>query len=83
MTPAEVHNHHAPLIVESIIRPMLEAGGDTTDILVVLETVVTGVLLWSVKEGGDEKVVDILLKSVKERMAEIRKSGRKIPDRPY
>jgi hypothetical protein len=79
MTPAEVHNHHAPLIVESIIRPVLEAGGDTTDIMVMLETVVSGVLLFAVKDNdgcSDEKVTALLLECVKDRMAVFRKKQR-------
>jgi len=73
MTPNEIHNRDVPQIVESIIRPMLEeAGGDTTDILVVLETVITGVMLYCVLDGGDDEVGDALLERVKVRLAELR-----------
>jgi hypothetical protein len=76
MTPSEIHNRNAPLIVKAIIKPMLEAGGDLTDIMVMLETVMAGVLLFAVKDGGDERVISVMAESVKERLAEMRAAKR-------
>lgn len=75
MTPAEIHNRDVGGIVKAIIKPTLEAGGEMTDVLVILESVIVGVLLFAVKIGGDEKVLDKLMEGVKERLAEQRVKG--------
>lgn len=73
MTPAEeIHNRDVGRIVESIIRPTMEAGGEFTDILVILESVIVGVLLFGVKVGGDKPVLNMLTKCVKRRLADER-----------
>ena len=72
MTPQQIHNRDAGKIVASIVRPTLEAGGKETDVLVLLESVVTGVLLALVKLGGDEKVLDVFTANVRLRMAALR-----------
>lgn len=71
-TTHEIHNRDAGKIIASIVRPTLEAGGSPTEVLVVLESVVTGVVLALVKLGGDERVLDTLMAGVKQRLAEIR-----------
>lgn len=68
----EIHNRIAGEIVASIVKPPLEAGGKFTDVLVVLESVVVGVMLVGVKLGGDEIVLDTLVAGVKKRLAEQR-----------
>jgi hypothetical protein len=47
-------------------------GGDEMDVLLLLESVVTGVLSVIVKLGGDEPVLDSFMEGVRQRMAEIR-----------
>jgi hypothetical protein len=74
-TQTEIHNRLAGDIVKQIVRPPLEAGGQFTDVLVVLESVILGVMLVAVKLGGDEIVLDEVVKHVKERLAEQRLSG--------
>ena len=71
-TVTEVHNRLAPRLVTEVVKPTLEAGGDMASVLVLLESVVTGVLAVAVKLGGDEHVLDVFEKSVRKRMAEIR-----------
>lgn len=71
-TLTDIHNASAGAIVASIVKPTLEAGGEMTDVLVLLESVVCGVALLAIKLGGDEKVADTLLEGVKKRMADIR-----------
>ena len=73
MTPAEDHNERAIKIADSIIRPTLEAGGNFLSILVLLESVIAGVLLFGVKDGGDRPVLDMLFKHVLKRLRSIRK----------
>lgn len=69
MTQSELHNRIAGEIVASIVRPPIEAGGTMLDVMVVLESVVTGVILAGVRMGGDERVLDTLVEGVKARLA--------------
>jgi hypothetical protein len=71
-TQSEIHNRIAPEIVKSIVRPPLDAGGSMTDLLILLESVILGVVLMGVKLGGDDKVLDLVVERVKERLAEQR-----------
>ena len=64
-------NRSAVPIVRAIMTPLLE-GGDEMDVLLLLESVVTGVLSVIVKLGGDEPVLDSFIEGVRQRMAEIR-----------
>lgn len=75
MTQHEIHNRIAGEIVKQIVRPPLEAGGEFTDVLVVLESVILGVMLVGVKLGGDEIVLDKVMEGVKARLAEQRLGG--------
>lgn len=71
-TPHEIHNATAGEIVKQIVKPTIDAGGQMTDVLVLLESVVTGVMLVAVKLGGDEIVLDTFIDGVRKRMAETR-----------
>ena len=71
-TQSEIHNRLAGQIVASIVKPPLEAGGNLTDVLVLMESVVTGVLSAVVKLGRDGPVLDLFIEGVRERMANIR-----------
>jgi hypothetical protein len=75
MNQSEIHNQIAGPIVASIVKPVIESGGGMTDVLVVLESVILGVVLFGVKLGGDERVLDEVMLHVKERLAEQRLSG--------
>ena len=72
MSPQEIHNRDAGDIVSRIVKPTIAAGGDMKDVLVLLESVVTGVLTVAVKFGGDNAVLDTFIEGVRERMADIR-----------
>ena len=72
MTPSEIHNRDAGRIVREIVKPTLDAGGGPKDVLVLLESVVTGVLTVTVKMGGDNPVLDVFIDGVRARMAAIR-----------
>lgn len=74
-TPHQIHNRDAGDIVKDIVRPTLEAGGQMTEVLVLLESVVVGVVMVAVKLGGDEIVLDKLVEGVKKRLAEERLGG--------
>lgn len=75
VSQAEIHNRIAGDIVASIVKPPLEAGGQFTDVLIVLESVIVGVILMGVKLGGDEKVLDVVMERAKQRLAEQRLGG--------
>ena len=68
----DLHNQLAGKVVASIVKPPLDNGGDTKDVLVLLESVVTGVVLAVTKLGGDEIVIDTFMEGVKERLAKDR-----------
>jgi hypothetical protein len=70
-----IHNEAAGRIVIEIVRPTIAAGGGPEDVLILLESVVTGVLTLVAKLGGDDRVLDVLVEGVRDRMAEIRLSG--------
>lgn len=74
-TQTEIHNRLAGQIIANIVKPPLESGGDVKDVLVLLESVVTGVLTAVVKLGRDGPVLDLFIEGVRERMAEIRLSN--------
>lgn len=72
MTPAEIHNRDAGAIVASIVRPTIQAGGQMTDVLVLLESVCAGVPHVAVKLGGDKDVLEVFTQGLAERMARLR-----------
>lgn len=72
---AELHNELAGQIVASIVKPPLETGGDMTDVLILLESVIMGVMLMTAKLGGDEILLDVVVERVKARLAEKRLGG--------
>jgi hypothetical protein len=71
-TQTEIHNRVAGECVKAIVKPALEAGGEFTDVLVILESVILGVMLMAVKLGGDDKVLDEVVLHVRERLAKER-----------
>ena len=53
MEQVDLHNQLAGKIVASIVKPPLDHGGSETDVLVLLESVVAGVVLAITRLGGD------------------------------
>lgn len=68
----DLHNQLAGKVVTLIVKPLLDNDGDTKDVLVLLESVVTGVILTITKLGGDEIVIDTLIEGIKARLAKDR-----------
>jgi hypothetical protein len=68
----KLHNESAGRIVADIVRPTMMLGGTPEDVMVLLESVVTGVLTAVVRLGGDNEVLDVFVDGVRERMASIR-----------
>jgi hypothetical protein len=74
----ELHNAMARQIVPLLIGTVTNSGGDTADILVLLESVSAGVLLAVTKAGGDEPVLKAFCESLEQRVAELRLKQAKI-----
>jgi hypothetical protein len=72
LSPQQIHDRDVGKIVEQIVMPTLKAGGQMTNVLVLLESVVLGVCLFIVKLGGDEIVLDQVIASAKARLAKAR-----------
>jgi hypothetical protein len=68
----ELHNRLAGEIVASIVKPPIAAGGEFTDVLILLESVIVGVCAVAVKVGGDEVVLDVVVDGARQRLAEMR-----------
>jgi hypothetical protein len=77
-TPQELHNEIAGKIVKSIVNPIVEAGGDAPDIMVLLETVAAGVMLVIVKEGGEEAACKAFSSGLRTRLRELRARAEKL-----
>jgi len=69
---AKAHNKLADDIVKMMVRPVLRAGGDPTEILVLLESIIVGVVSTLAKDGAEDHVLDAVVASAKKRMAEYR-----------
>ncbi|MGH6950835.1 MAG: hypothetical protein ACREH4_08180 [Vitreimonas sp.] len=68
-----LHNKLAGEIVRRIVEPTIEAGGDRTSILVLTESVVTGVVEFCARNDNvsREVVLDALIDGVRERLTDI------------
>jgi hypothetical protein len=66
----ELHNKLAGEIVASIVKPVIESGGKYTDILVLTESVILGIVLYLSKQGSANIVFDKLAERVRGRIAE-------------
>lgn len=71
--PSNLHNRLAGELVKALVKPIVEAGGRPTDVLVLLESVALGVCLYLGETaeitGTPEEVVDKLADGVKQRWA--------------
>lgn len=68
---SDLHNQIVGPIVSSIVKPPIEAGGSVTDVMVVLESVVLGVMIATGRLGMSSEAVDVLAKAVKRRLCEV------------
>jgi hypothetical protein len=69
---AEMHNKIAGEIVASIVKPMVDIGGNGSDILLLLESVIVGTLLMTTKPEADGKILSLVLKRAELRVTETR-----------
>lgn len=69
---AALHNKLAGAIASQIVRAPLTTGGKIEDVMILTESVIVGVALACIRLGGDEKVLDLMVGSAKQRLASIR-----------
>ncbi len=68
----ELHNRLAKQIVEQIVKEPIAAGGTMSDVMLLCESVLVGVVLGCFQLGSDVKVLDSIVGRVKERLAQVR-----------
>jgi hypothetical protein len=68
----EVHNRLAKQIVSQIVNEPIAAGGNISDVMVLCESVLVGVVLRCFQLGRDEQAFDLIVGRVKDRLAKIR-----------
>jgi len=73
-TPSDIHNELAGPIVAAIVKPIADAGGTYEDVLVLLESVIAGVVLFITKPGGEGPVWEALHVGVGARIRELKKT---------
>jgi hypothetical protein len=69
---AELHDRLANQIVSQIVNEPIAAGGTMSDVMMLCESVVLGVVLSCSRLGGDVKILDVIVTRVKERLAKAR-----------
>jgi hypothetical protein len=68
----ELHNRVSRQVVEQIINETKAAGGSYSDLLVICESVLVGVVVGCFRLGYDSRVIDLLFTAAKERLAKVR-----------
>lgn len=68
----ELHNRVAKQIVAQVLSETRAAGGSYSDLLVICESVLVGVVIECFRLGHDAKVLDLLFAAAKARLAKIR-----------
>lgn len=73
---SELHNRIAVEVVKQIVKPPIEAGGKTSDVLVILESVVAGVITACGKidgwdANGRDSMLMVLEGGVRNRLVEM------------
>ena len=71
-TLKELHNRLAKQIVSQIINEPIAAGGTISDVMMLCESVLAGVVLRWFQLGSDVKAFDLIVTRVKERLAKAR-----------
>lgn len=69
---AQLHNRLAKQIVSQILREPIAAGGTLSDVMMLCESVLVGVILGCFELGSDVKALDLIVDRAKERLASVR-----------
>lgn|GEM_PF-2856996 len=68
----ELHNRLAKRVVAEIIEETRAAGGSYSDLLVISESVLVGLVVECFRLGHDSKVIDLVFTAAKARLANVR-----------
>lgn len=68
MDQTELHNRLVGEIVKQIVKTPIDAGGKMSDVLVILESVIFGVVMMAFKYDYNEAVLDALINGVRKRL---------------
>ena len=68
----QLHNRLANQIASQIVNEPIAAGGTPSDVMMLCESVLVGVVLGCLPLGHDVKVLDLIIGRVKERLARVR-----------
>jgi hypothetical protein len=68
----ELHNCLAKRIASQIVNEPIAAGGTMSDVMMLCESVLVGVIFGCFQLGSDAKAFDLIVTRVKERLAKIR-----------
>jgi hypothetical protein len=71
-TAAELHNRLAKQIVDQIVKEPIASGGTMSDVMMLCESVLVGVVLGCLPLGHDVKVLGLIVGRVKEQLARVR-----------
>jgi hypothetical protein len=69
---AELHNRLAKQIILQIVNEPIAAGGTMSDVMMLCESILVGVVLGCFQLGSDVKAFDAIVTRVKERLAKVR-----------
>jgi hypothetical protein len=69
---AELHNRLVVQIVSTIFEEPIAAGGSMSDVMVLREGVMVGVIVGSFQLGSDAKMLDAIISQARARLARIR-----------
>ena len=67
----ELHNRLAKWIVSQIVNEPIAAGGTMSDVMMLCESVLVGVVLGCFQLGSDVRAFDLIVTRVKERLARV------------
>lgn len=68
----ELHNRVARQVVAQIINETKAAGGSYSDLLVICESILVGIVVECFRLGHDSKVIDLVFTAAKDRLARAR-----------
>lgn len=70
MDQSDDHNRIARELFLTFANKTFREGMETTQVMVIMESVLVGVFLVAMREDGDEKVLDLMLQGTKTRVLE-------------
>jgi hypothetical protein len=71
------HNELVVPIIKALAKPVVDAGGDIADVLILLESVIAGVVVfttrqWPTTTATDDLILDTLMNGVRRRLKDYR-----------